>query len=138
MKGKYLIVLSLMLLLLTSACISKQYTNTLDDGTKTKMTSVGDTGFLTRGTTLTVTEICFPNEPCIKKVHETTNPTVAEQLAGPGATVGAGYFIGKGLGDSGTNVSNNSGSVSAAGAVSSSRASARSSSRGGMRGWAGD
>ena len=124
-----------LILLLTSACISNQYTHTLPDGTTTKYTNVGNTGFLTRGASLTVIEVCPTSGECLSTVRESDNPTMAEQLFTGAAMVGSAALIGDGLKKSGTNVNANGGGSSAfAGAASVSRSSSSSRARGGG-GW---
>jgi len=121
MKNKANFIFTLCSAFVLSACAGgSSYIVENADGTRYEVDNIGHTNLARTGAQYSNFKLCDPNavptpgpgsvdaRGCKTVAQETAvNPTLLQQLAGPGATVGAAKLIGDGLGNSGDTVNNN-------------------------------
>ena len=127
----FLITLSIGL----GACsYSLNYKHQMANGEYVHGTDVNTTHLISVGSHSNREWLCkgekFQSAEC-KKAHvsHSDNPSILGTLAGPAADYAGAREIGKGLGDSGTNISNNSNSSALSGSKSISKSSSKSHSK---------
>lgn len=108
MKQFLKLFLVLFLAFALSACAGgRQYTVQNDDGSFYRVQDVGHNNLARKGAQYSLFELCTSDGVCNKVAEDTAvNPSLFEQLAGPGATVGAAELLRRGIKDSGDNVTN--------------------------------
>jgi hypothetical protein len=106
MKRLGLFLLAFLLMAVTACAGGKRYMHTTITGETIVADSISHTDVARRGSTLTTYSSCNEDLTQCQSLGDPrveTNPTLFEQLAGPGATVGAAELVRRGLEESGDN-----------------------------------
>lgn len=102
-----IIVAALVAVFLVGCAGGRQYKVENEDGTFYRVSDVGHNNLARKGAQYSLFELCTTDGRCNKVAEDTAvNPTLFEQLAGPGATVGAAELLRRGIEKSGDSVTN--------------------------------
>lgn len=125
------LIIAMTCLVLTACAGGHQYRVDNIDGSYYRVQEIGHTNIARKGAQYSLYELCTKAGLCRTVAERTSlNPTLLEQLAGPGATVGGADILRRGFADSGSTVTNSA--TGGAGGASGANGSSGQASAGGQ------